>query len=151
MKLVSSIFIYVDIWLFNLTCLDKIIYLSVMCRFCHNKLQNISPVLFNPTLTMSLIPGTPETSLWIESCYLRNIEISFPTKSVTLERTWYSLDPYHLVGFLSPPCHVDLLINDCWQLGHKLAQSLSALVNRRPGPLKLASLESSWGSLLSGD
>ena len=56
------------------------------------------------------------------------------------------IGPYHLVGFLSPLCHVDLLSK--WLAGNWDTNELShyqPLASRRPGPLKLALSESSWG------
>lgn len=104
-------FIYVDIWLFNPTYLDKIIYLSVMCKFCHNKLQNISSVLFNPTSPCLIqCQAHQETSTVNRILLLKEYWDFFSYKECYFgKHPILPIDPYHLVGFLSPPCHVDLL------------------------------------------
>lgn len=122
-------FIYVDIWLFNLTCLDKIIYLSVMCKFCHNKLQNISPVLFNPTSPCLIqCQAHQETSTVNRILLLKEYWDFFSYKECYFgTHLILPIDPYHLVGFLSPPCHVDLLSKWLLAIGTQISSVIISL------------------------
>lgn len=122
-------FISVDIWLFNLTHSDKIIYLAGMGMFCHKKTANVSLISFKPTLSCLILCQVPRETSTVNGILLfkQYWDWFFPSKiRQFIKHLILPVGPSHLDEFPLPATLV-YLANDWLANGICISSALTSL------------------------